>query len=121
MTMIDGKSVIPEEDESSPNATEFQSHLKNVIRYNPSLSSSSDSSSSSSDTSEKEPDVAKPTKRPTVMTSSTAKRSMLLEKETNYFDGLMHLNSLDIQEKMKTKMFAFNKAPFVQVLSGLKD
>ena len=49
MTMIDGKSVIPEEDESSPNATEFQSHLKNVIRYNPSLSSSSDSSSSSSD------------------------------------------------------------------------
>ena len=52
MTIMDGKNVIQEEDENSPNATEFQSHLKNVVKYHPSVSSSSDSSSSSSSESD---------------------------------------------------------------------
>ena len=43
------------------------------------------------------------------------------ETDPGQFDGIMHLNSLDIEQKMKTKMFAYNKAPFVQVVSGLRD
>lgn len=37
------------------------------------------------------------------------------------FDGDTHLANLAVAQLTKTKMYSFNKAPFAQVVSGLKD
>lgn len=51
---------------------------------------------------------------------SNSNQDQCAEQEAK-FDGDTHLANLAVAQLTKTKMYQFNKAPFAQVVSGLKD